>query len=180
MGGKNKNPHRSEGSISTVIISQAGGGSMDYVREAEKVLYHYRDLKFALQNLEHQIEKLIFQSAPADAKGANIEITGVKYGYHDDAINTLFKLKVLTENQEKTAAEIKKIDELLDELEKDSDCEYYSQVLRLWYIEKTPKEEIAGLIGYSPNSRQSIYNIKDQAIRKFAIMYFGIGALKAI
>lgn len=153
---------------------------MDYVREAEKVLYHYRDLKFALQNLEHQIEKLIFQSAPADAKGANIEITGVKHSRHDDALNTLFKLKVLTENKEKTAAELKKIDQLLDAIERDPDCEYYAQVLRLWYIERTPKEEIAGLIGYSPASRQSIYNIKDKAIRKFAIMYFGLGALKAM
>ena len=162
------------------IIPHGGGGSMDYVREAEKVLYHYRDLKFALQNLEHQIEKLIFQSAPAGAKGANIEITGVKHSRHDDALNTLFKLKVLTENKEKTAAELKKIDQLLDAIERDPDCEYYAQVLRLWYIERTPKEEIAGLIGYSPASRQSIYNIKDKAIRKFAIMYFGLGALKAI
>lgn len=162
------------------IIPHGGGGSMDYVREAEKVLYHYRDLKFALQNLEHQIEKLIFQSAPADAKGANIEITGIKSGYHDDAYNSLFKLKVLTENWDKTEEEIKKIDSLLDAIEKEPGCEYYTQVLRLWYIEKIPKEEIAGLIGYSPASRQSIYNIKDKAIRKFAVMYFGLGALKAM
>jgi hypothetical protein len=157
-----------------------GGENMDYVREAEKVLYHYRDLKFALENLNHQIGTIIRQSAPTDAKGARFEITGVKSGYQDDTYNSLFKLKVLTENQEKTAEEIKKIDSLLDAIEKDPDCEYYSQVLRLWYIEKTPKEEIAGLIGYSQNSRQSIYNIKDRAIRKFAIMYFGLEALKAI
>lgn len=153
---------------------------MDYVHEAEKVLYHYRDLKYALKNLNEQIAIMIGQSAPAQAKGAEFEITGVKYGYHNDAVNVLFKLKVLTENKEKTAAEIKRVDDLLDALDKDPDCEYYSQVLRLWYIERKPKEEIAGLIGYSPNSRQSIYNIKDQAIRKFAIMYFGLGALKAI
>jgi hypothetical protein len=152
---------------------------MDYVREAEKVLYHYRDLKFALENLSHQIAKVIGQSAPARAKG-EMEITGIKYGYRDDAYNSLFKLQVLTENKEKTAAEIEKIDKLLDALEKESDCEYYAQVLREWYIEKTPKEEIAGLINYSPNSRQSIYNIKDKAIRKFAVMYFGLGALKAM
>jgi len=153
---------------------------MDYIREAEKVLYHYRELQFALENLEHQIANLIGRSAPSAWKAAELEITGVKYGFHDDAYNILFKIKVLTENKEKTAAEMEKVDKLLDELEKDPDCEYYIDVLRLWYIEKTPKEEIAGIIGYSPNSRQSIYNIKDRAIRKFAVMYFGLGALKAI
>lgn len=153
---------------------------MDYVREAEKVLYHYRDLKYALENLSYQIAEIIGQSAPARVKGAELEITGVKYGYHDDAYNSLFKLQVLTESKKKTAEGIKKIDRLLDAIENDPDCEYYAQVLREWYIKKTPKDEIAGLINYSPKSRQSIYNIKDQAIRKFAVMYFGLGALKAI
>ena len=153
---------------------------MDYVREAEKVLYHYRELRFALENLERQISALVYQSAPAAWKAADIEETGVKYGFRDDAYNVLFKIKVLTENRERTSAEIERVDRLLGEIEKDPDCQYYAQVLRFWYIEKTPKNEIAGIINYSSASRQSIYNIKDRAIRKFAVMYFGLGALKAL
>lgn len=153
---------------------------MDYIREAEKVLRHYRDLKYALDNLRHQIEIIIKRYGPSDAKIAQLDETGIKCGHYDNTLNDMFKLQVLSENEKKTAEEIKKIDEILNQIEKEPGCEYYSQVLRLWYIEKVPKEEIAGLIGYSPNSRQSIYNIKDQAIRKFAVMYFGIGALKAM
>jgi hypothetical protein len=48
----------------------------------------------------------------------------------------------------------------------------------MWYIEELPKEKIAEIIGYS--SKQSIYDIEAKAIRKFAIMLFGIDVLKAI
>lgn len=54
----------------------------------------------------------------------------------------------------------------------------YGEVLKMWYVDKLPKEEIAEEVKYS--SRQSIYDIKNKAIRKFAIRLFGLEALKMV
>jgi transposase len=45
-------------------------------------------------------------------------------------------------------------------------------------IDKLPKEDIAEMIGYS--SKRSVYDIREKAIRKFAVMMFGIKALQAL
>jgi hypothetical protein len=48
----------------------------------------------------------------------------------------------------------------------------------MWYVEKKAKEDIAEKLGYS--HKQSVYEIKNKAIRKFAISLFGIVALQAM
>ena len=89
----------------------------------------------------------------------------------------LFKLKTLSENRERTVAELSKIDQVLKEISQEEGCEHYGQVLKEWYVCRTPKDEIAKAVGYS--SKQSIYDIKNRAIRKFAVRHFGLEALRA-
>ena len=48
----------------------------------------------------------------------------------------------------------------------------------MWYVEKKAKEDIAEKVGYS--HRQSVYEIRNKAIRKFAVALFGIVVLEAI
>ena len=53
----------------------------------------------------------------------------------------------------------------------------YGKVLYAWYVKRIPREDIDKEIGYS---RRQVYNIKDAAIRKFAVRILGIKALNAI
>lgn len=150
---------------------------MDYIREAEKYLYHYRDLEKSLEWQEKEINKLMWQGAPRDISAVYLD--GMPKGsIHDETINTLFKLNMYVGMKKETEEEISKIDEILKDIGSEQGCENYEKVLRMWYIEGKSKEEIAQALNY--NSRTSIYEIRNQAIRKFAIRLFGIDALKAI
>lgn len=80
--------------------------------------------------------------------------------------------------KELTAIEIGKIDDVLVAICEGSGCERYKDVLVMWYVNKLDKEDIAERLGYS--HRQSVYEIKNKAIRKFAVALYGVTALKAI
>jgi hypothetical protein len=154
---------------------------MDWIREAESVLRHYRDLTYALKNLNHQIARLTWKGTPHELTAAPIDQVGVSgSGYSDDAMNIAYQLMMLQQSKKETQEEIKRIDNILAGLDDAPGCENYSQVLKYRYIEQYPMEEVAGLLNYSANSRRSVYGIKNQAIRKFAVRYFGLPALKAI
>lgn len=154
---------------------------MNYIKEAEKYLYYYNELYRSLEHMRKERAKLIAKSCPSSNIVTKFDLTEVRANaHHDEAINDLYKIKVLSENIAETEKALAEVDKILEEISKDPGCELYGEVLRKWYIEKIPKEEIAEEIGYSENSRQSIYNIKNAAIRKFAVRLFGIGALKVV
>lgn len=153
---------------------------MNYILEAEKYLWHYRDLKYSLEQLDREISKLKWSGAPEMPSAQ--ELDGMPHGqaYQDDMMNIAFKLHMCMESREKTLQELSEIDQILADISAEKGCEVYGKVLRMWYIEKKSKEEIAETLNYSQNSRQSIYDIRGKAIRKFAIRKFGLEALKAI
>lgn len=80
--------------------------------------------------------------------------------------------------RENTLIEVDRIDKELDSICIEPGCERYKDVLVMWYVEKLDREEIAHEIGYS--HRQSAYEIRNKAIKKFAITLFGIEALRAM
>lgn len=153
---------------------------MNYIKEAEKYLYHYRDLNVSIENMNKEISKLITSSGPKDISAMQYDVTCVSSSSQDEAMNVLFKIKTLTNSKEQTEKELSKIDNILKEISKEKGSELYGQILKKWYIEKVPKEDIAKAIGYSNSSRRSIYTLKGKAIRKFAIRFFGIEVLKVI
>lgn len=150
---------------------------MNYVKEAEQILYHYRDLEQSVEKMTERIDVLIARARPRELKAADIEDM-IRKGGKDATINALYEIKELMDSKSKTRAELWHVDRVLDDISKDKDCKYYGPVLRKWYIEKVNKEDIATEIGYS--SKQSVYDVKNAAIRKFAVRLFGIKALKAI
>ncbi|MDP4128202.1 MAG: hypothetical protein Q8912_14875 [Bacillota bacterium] len=93
----------------------------------------------------------------------------------EDTYNLVFKTKIITECKEKTEDELKQIDQILAELSLDPGCEHFGLILKEWYVYRTPKDDIADRIGYS---RRNLYNIREQALKKFAIQYFGLDALR--
>ena len=151
---------------------------MNYIREAENVLIHYKDLYQSIENMDKQICQLTLKGCPKYIAAIVHDEIGIKSGKHDEVINTLFEIQTLNENKLKTQEELNKVNAILDGLSKEQGCGLYKVVLWKWYIERIPKEDIAEQIGYS--SRQSIYSIRNAAIRKFAIRIFGIEALRAV
>lgn len=152
---------------------------MNYIKEAENVLWYYNDLYRSIENLNREIAKIVGRQIPSGLNAIQLDVTGI-HGSGDADDNTydlMFKLKTLSENREKTIAELEKIRKTLEEISEDDGCELYGSVLEQWYIQRTPRDEIAESIKCS---YRNMYRIKDRAIKKFAVRLFGIEALKAI
>ena len=62
-----------------------------------------------------------------------------------------------------------------DDLEMD---ESDARILRLWYIERKSKDEIAEAVCYA--SPTSIYDQRNKALVRFALLYFGAGAMPSM
>ncbi len=148
---------------------------MNCIKEAEELLVNYSDLKYSIERMEKKIDRL--GGKPKDIKAARYDrIGGRKHYDQDDTLNVLFKIKKLAEMKKRTEEKIKQIDQVLGDIEKYSECHLYKEVLVLWYIEKLPKDLIGDEIGYS--SRKSVYILRNKAIKKFAIMLFGMDIIE--
>lgn len=150
---------------------------MNYIQEAEKRLRHYRDLEKSLEQMDKDIARIISRSSPSELNAVAMDITGIRFGRQDEAINILYELQMLSESKMDTEEEIKEIAELLKEISQEPGCSLYGKVLYAWYVKRMDKDNIAKEIGYS---RRQLYNIKNEAIRKFAVCILGIKALDAI
>ena len=51
-------------------------------------------------------------------------------------------------------------------------------IIRLWYIERKSKDEIAAAVNYA--SATSVYDLRNKAVAEFALRYFGAGALPSV
>ncbi|EHQ92160.1 hypothetical protein [Desulfosporosinus youngiae] len=152
---------------------------MNYIKEAENILWYYNDLYRSVENMNREIAKIVSRQSPSELNAISLEPTGVRGSgdADDNTYNLMFRLKTLTDNLNATMAELSKVDRILEDISQESGCELYGEVLREWYIERTPKDEIGPKIGYG---RRNVYYIKDKAIKKFAVRHFGLDAVKAI
>lgn len=153
---------------------------MNYIKEAENILWYYNDLYRSIENMNREIAKIVSRQSPSTLNAISLEPTGVHGSgdADDNTYNLMFKIKTLTDNREATMGELSKVDQMLDDISQEPGCELYGKVLREWYIVRTPKEEIASNIGYSHKS--TIYRLKDRAIKKFAVRHFGLEVMKVI
>lgn len=148
---------------------------MDYIREAIEHLRSYNDLQFALQNLSREIAEL--KATMPDVKA--IEITdmpkgGGPAGADDILVNKVYRLQMAKTEYKTAYRAVKKIDQTLEDISLQKGCETFGGLLRAWFIQHRDKEDISLELGYS---ERQIYRIKDIALRKFAIQYFGIDVI---
>lgn len=152
---------------------------MNFIKEAENVLEHHRDLEYSLKLIERRIVKLKYSGAPKDLTASVMNDIFIKqYPKHDETINILCELKQLVDERLDVLKELEEVESVLEDISEGDGCEHYGKILKMWYIEKIPKEKIAEELFYS--SRQTVYDIKNRALRKFTIRWFGVTALKAI
>ena len=148
---------------------------MNWIRDAEQILWHIGDMRQSVENMNKQISILVARAGPAALTAVDLE-AAIGSGQQDETINIIYEIKQLTDNRDLTIAFLDKVEEVLTAIDTDENCRYYVPVLRAWHIDGAPKERIAECIGYS--QRRSIYEIHRRAIRKFGIKMFGLGALK--
>lgn len=148
---------------------------MNYVKMAEDRLRYYRDMQRSIKNAEREIARLVRKAGPSELKAIQLDITGIRCSKQDEAIDTLMKIMELKDCAEKTEEALKDIDFHLEEVSVGQGCELYGEVLQRWYIEEEAKEKIAESLRYA--HKDSIYRIRERAIRKFAIQLFGVKAV---
>lgn len=153
---------------------------MDCIREAENYLRYYRELRKSIEHADRMIGQLMWQTAPKTLGAVTMDVTGIRSSQPFDTLNQIFQLQKWQEMRELTLTEMGKVEDVLNTICQDPGCERYKDVLIMWYVEKLEKEDIARSIGYSETSRRIVYEIKTNAIRKFAVALFGVTALQAM
>ncbi|PAB61294.1 ribonuclease H family protein [Anaeromicrobium sediminis] len=148
---------------------------MNYIREAELYLKHYGDLKYILNHINREITKLKWSGAPSDAKAIVIDDMPQGNKVPEDIMDIAYRLKCYMEMKKETEEKLDEINATLDEMNEDG--EQLGELLKYWHVDKLDKDEIAEKMGYS---RRSIYNLKEKAIKKFAIRIFGIKGLMVV
>lgn len=152
---------------------------MNYIRESEEVLKNHRKLNSSIINLKSRKNRIIAKGIPKDITGIDYSRPAIqKMDYSDSTMNEIFELMEVNRQIQETEDEMQLVENILKDIkQEDKELEKF---LKLKYITEYKKSmaEIADILGYSKESRKTIYNIKDRALKEFAIRYFGVVALK--
>jgi len=149
---------------------------MDYIKEAEKKLHYYRILHQSIEQMDREISRLVARAGPKNLSAMVLDESGIRGAGVDETVNLLFQIDQLQTSKEETARELADVDKLLDTISTEN--KRYGPLLRAWYIEQKSKEVIAEELGYS--GFRSVYTLKNEAIRRFAVLLFGIKAWRAV
>lgn len=148
-------------------------GMINYFDAAEKTLRSRGALETALENLERRRERIIAQSGPAGYPSPDFSKPYASVGAVNDALSACLELAEVTREIERTEEAIGEIDRVIGQLEPEE-----REIIRLWYIERKSKEEIAGAVSYA--STRSVYDLRNTAVARFALLYFGAAALPSV
>lgn len=155
---------------------------MDYVKVAESYLWEYQLLNKSINAMQRELEKLLERSGPQGDKNMAVSLNRVGGGKSssqmDDTVNQIYRVQELRESIDDTLDRVSDIDAALGDISAGEGCERYGELLWIWYVERLPKDEIAEQMGFQ--TRKSVYDLRDKAIRRFAVRVLGIKALDAI
>lgn len=146
---------------------------INYFDAAEKTLRSRGVLETALENLERRRERIIAQSGPAGYPSPDFSKPYASVGAVNDALSACLELAEVTREIKRTEEAIGEIDRVIGQLEPEE-----REIIRLWYIERKSKEEIAGAVSYA--STRSVYDLRNTAVARFALLYFGAAALPSV
>lgn len=142
-----------------------------YDARAEKVLYTRKMLDYSLINLRRRMDAAIKRAGPAGYPTASFRDDSACGAPHrkSDILNEIDELVTIQRQIDSTKTERDLIDSVLAQMN-DVDRE----ILRLWYIERVGKDKISEQMHYE--SRATLYRMRNEAVHRFAILYYGIEA----
>lgn len=151
---------------------------MSYIKNAELYLENYTKLLKSIKNAEYMMQRLQWKSRQYDLRAACSDGSG-RRGNFISATEKEFD-EYLTWREIRAANEeaVRHIEEALASLGQEPMGGMEEKLLRLWYIEKMPKEDIAAELGYE--TRKSVYELRKKVLTKFTVLLFGILALREI
>lgn len=146
---------------------------INYFEAAEKTLRARGLLETALGNLERKKECILRYGAPSEYPSADMSkpYTGAKSV--NDALADCLELAEVMREIQVTRDKVEEIDDVLAQMDEDD-----ARILRLWYIERKSKDEITKAVCYSSTS--SLYDLRNKALVRFALLYFGAGAMPSM
>lgn len=150
---------------------------MDYIKEAENYLRHYKELKSSIKHAEHEIAKLKWKSRPGEVSAVSNDITGVTADHPGNTLNEMYQLQKWQEFRDGSLREIEHIESILDGISQTRETERYKDILDMWYVKQMDKVDIGVELDCSD---RHVYRLKERALKKFAVGLFGISALKVM
>lgn len=145
---------------------------IDYYREVEKKLEHRRLLGKAVINLKRQLNTLVKRSGPIDVSAVDLERPFVSSSYSADSLAICLEILLIKKRIRETQEDIDHIDAVIDQLDKKD-----AELLRMWYIKKLPKSEIAKKLSYA--ERKSVYEKIHKIVKVCIALFYGNAASAA-
>ena len=143
---------------------------INYFQAAEKMLTSRGTLERSLENLNKRRTRLVKAGAPSELTALDISKPYVSVSNANNAITDCLALAEVNREIAKTEATISEIDEVIKQMAADD-----AELLTAWYIKRNTKEEIAEALNYQ--STTTVYDLKNKAVSRFAVLYYGAGAL---
>lgn len=146
---------------------------INYFHAAENTLRARGSLDAALINLQNRQAAILAANCPSEYQSPDFGTAYSSIGAINDALASCLDLCEVGKEIEATRAAILEIDQVIGQLEPQE-----REIIRLWYIERKAKDEIAAELNYS--SSKSVYELRNKAVAEFAIHYFGAGAIAGV
>jgi len=146
---------------------------INYFDAAEKTLRSRGMLETALDNIERRKERIIRNSGPSGYPSSDFSKTYTSTKDVNDALSECLELAEVMREIQVTRDKVEEIDDVLAQMDEDD-----ARILRLWYIERKSKDEITEAVCYSSTS--SLYDLRNKALVRFALLYFGAGAMPSM
>lgn len=142
---------------------------INYFNAAENTLRSRSMLEKALKNLMRRQERIMRHNSPSGYPSLDTSKPYTSTKSVNDALTDCIEIAEVAREINRTKEKIDEIDSVLQQLDPQD-----AELLRLWYIERESKEEIAAQVSYA--SRTSIYDLRNKAVAGFAVLYFGADA----
>lgn len=150
---------------------------MNYIEESVKILHNYRRLQLSVMSSERRLARLLATAGPSTKITATMDLSGIRASTSKDVEQTIFEMLELQGSITETKEAIREIDQLLVDLSSETECDWYADFLKAWYVNKLSRKTIEQQFNYG---ERNIYNMREKSIKAFAVAWFGIRPLKGM
>lgn len=144
---------------------------MDYIKDVEERLRKYKNAEETIINLNNRLKKLSMRGCPREVSA--VDFSKIGHGScSNEAFNDLVEVQHLMKQINNIEDDKEIIENTLNIIKRDNKEDY--DFIDLKYLQELPMDQVAVKLGYSSSSNRTIYSIKDRALSKFALLYWGV------